>query len=454
MVQDLVLQDIKEALKFIEQEKVIVLEKTENSDLLPVGKPSDLEFFEKVFEPNGPFWSLYNELGLGTIPRSKYMHTIGGRMYFCKNVTDKYVYSVGMRKVYDFVDNKLVKKRPLNLDNILLLLLAPIDTLKHASSTIATAFKTNESLKDFLALSKEIKEFQASSDPVDVARSSQTLAISCMRFSFLSSIAYFLNVKLSDSDAWMNCELGNLVNILKDNNLEKAKSEYGFYSQSPYAISEPRYYEDDSNLLTMRDVPVPKNKYIRWRENCKFLVARCLAWRRMAYLEIGEESGLGDLVFFLTTGELSNAKNNRKLATSRQEKYLQYKKLDLPAHMILQNGKLVGEKTDEQIRGESVSVKNKISGTAIFVDTRADFEKDLDGKILISKSLKPDLVETYDRIVAVISESGGGLAHSAVIAREMNKVCIVQTKNISRINEGDLIEVDGKSGFIKITQNS
>ncbi|MBN2517254.1 MAG: hypothetical protein JXB14_00255 [Candidatus Altiarchaeota archaeon] len=453
MIPDFIRQEIEGSLKSLEYEKVIVLEETENSDLLPVGKPSELEFFERLFEPGGPSWKLYEDLGLGLSPTGSYMPVVGGRMYFCMNVIDKYIYSVGMKKKYDFKGNKLVRVRPINLDNILLLLSAPLDTFKHASSTVVTAFKTNEALKNFVKFSKESRKDWRTDfdDPLLVAEESLNKALKCMEFSFLSSIAYNLKIKLADSAAWSECELGELVDLLKGGDTKAAKERFGFYANNPYAISEERFLEDESGLKRMANVPVPRNSYIRWRENSKFLAARYLAMRRFAYLGIAKESKLDDLVFFLKTSELRDAKNNKTLAEQRKKKYATYLKLDLPAQLVLVDGKLVEGESDRQIHGMPVAGEARVTGKAVLVDSRSDFTKDLDGRILVSRTLSPELVEAYDKIIAVVSASGGALAHSAVIAREMNLPCIVQTKNFEGIKEGATLEVDGKTGLINLT---
>ena len=427
-----------------------VLEKTENSDLLPIGKASELEFFERVFAKDGPFWKTYVQLGLGAKPEEAYMYPISGRMYFAPSVTDKYIYTVGMQKELVFENGKLIRKRKLNLDNIILLLSAPIDTFKHASSTILAAFKANEYLKKFIDFSKDSKVGWNTgiNPPIKAAEDSLELALKCMEFSFISSIAYSLNIKLSDSPAWMECELESLLELLKSNNVGEAKKQFAFYASNPYAISEPHFIEDGSGLKAMTSTPIPKNKYLRWRENCKFLAARYLMKRRLAYLRVGEETGLGNLVFFLKTDELETA--DRKLAEERKAEFEKNLKKEFPPQYIFVDGSLVEQESDQQIHGQTVAAMTKLSGKAIFVNSKKDFEKDLDGKILVSKSLTPDLVELYDKVIGIVSETGGALAHAAVIAREMNFPCIVQTKNFDKIKEGDTIELDGTSGIITI----
>jgi len=454
MVTDIIKSEIEEALKSSGLHGVAILERTENSDLLEIAKPSEAEFFERLFDPGGQFWQVYRELRLGSKPQGKYMHLIGGRMYFCPQLTERYVYSIGMQKGYSFVGNRLVKRRRMDFDNIMLLLSAPFDTLKHASATIFTAFKTNESLKAFVDFSDKAKTLRGGEigDPIKVAEDSLKNALECMRFSFLSSIAYSLKIKLAPSPAWSECELEKLASLLKFGNRKKAEDDFGFYSQNPYAISNKRFSEDPSRLEDISGLPVPQNPYVRWRENCKFLAGRYLAIRRGAYLRIGRESGLGELVFFLKTSELGDAKFRKQVAEERKKRFMGYSQMELPQRFILVNGALIGEAAVGDMQGQSVAGQSKMSGRAVFVNSKSDYTKKLDGGIIISRTLMPDLVELYDKVLGVVSESGGGLAHAAVIAREMNLPCIVQAKGIEAVKEGDLIEIDGKSGSIRKLQ--
>lgn len=454
MATDLLEREIRGALQRLGG-GVVVLEKTENSDLLPIAKPSEAEFFERLFSADGIFFSLYHELSLGSKPHLPYLNFIAGRMYFCQNVADRHIYSVGMRKEFVIDGGKLVKKRRITLDNIMLLLSAPFDTFKQAYSSIVTAFKANESLRAFVEMSDSAKTGMSwdAADPCAVAEASLASALECMRLSFISSIAYSLRVKVGDSEAWTRCESEELQKMLVAETEKEAIKEYGYCARNPYAISEPRFSEDPSGFKEFALAPVPKNRYIRWRENCKFLAARFLAERRQAYLSIGKKSGLGDLVFFLRTSELSRAKEYRQTAEERKKLFLEYEKADLPPQILAVNGKLVGEAASAEIRGVPVAGHGKVTGRAAVANSRDDYAKDLDGKIIISKSLLPDLVELYDKILGVVSASGGTLAHAAVIAREMNMPCIVQAKNLERIKDGDLIELDGKSGLVVIKES-
>ncbi len=92
------------------------------------------------------------------------------------------------------------------------------------------------------------------------------------------------------------------------------------------------------------------------------------------------------------------------------------------------------------------------SGEAVFISSRADYSKSTKGKIILSDTFSPDLATICKGSLGVVSKVGGRLAHSAIIAREMNIPCIVQVSEFERIKEGQAIEIDGKKGQIRILE--
>lgn len=54
-----------------------------------------------------------------------------------------------------------------------------------------------------------------------------------------------------------------------------------------------------------------------------------------------------------------------------------------------------------------------------------------------------------------MTNEGGITTHAAIVSREMNKPCIVGTKNATQIlKDGDLVEVDADNGVIKILEKT
>jgi pyruvate,water dikinase len=76
-----------------------------------------------------------------------------------------------------------------------------------------------------------------------------------------------------------------------------------------------------------------------------------------------------------------------------------------------------------------------------------DLEK---GEILVAISTKPDYIIAMERAAAFVTDEGGITCHAAIVAREMNKPCIVGTKIATKVlKDGDLVEVDAEKGIVR-----
>ena len=66
----------------------------------------------------------------------------------------------------------------------------------------------------------------------------------------------------------------------------------------------------------------------------------------------------------------------------------------------------------------------------------------------------PDFIAGIKKAAAIVTNEGGILCHAAIVSREFGIPCIVGTKTATRlIKTGDLIEVDGNHGFVRIIKN-
>ena len=69
--------------------------------------------------------------------------------------------------------------------------------------------------------------------------------------------------------------------------------------------------------------------------------------------------------------------------------------------------------------------------------------------ILVTPFVTPVLAPLLINAKALILEYGGITAHGASVAREFGIPCVVQIP-ISKIQDGDLVEVDGSAGTVAI----
>jgi phosphohistidine swiveling domain-containing protein len=77
------------------------------------------------------------------------------------------------------------------------------------------------------------------------------------------------------------------------------------------------------------------------------------------------------------------------------------------------------------------------------------------GDILIAETTSPELMPACRKAGGIITDQGGMLSHAAIVSRELNIPCIVGTGNATeRIKEGDIIELDGVKGEVRIIERA
>ena len=111
---------------------------------------------------------------------------------------------------------------------------------------------------------------------------------------------------------------------------------------------------------------------------------------------------------------------------------------------------LDGELENKEIKGK-VAHPGKVSGVARVVKKSSECESLNEGEILVTYMTTPDFVPYMKKASAIVTEEGGITCHAAIVARELNKPCVIGTKNVmSAIKNGDRIEVDANNGIVKI----
>jgi pyruvate,water dikinase len=77
------------------------------------------------------------------------------------------------------------------------------------------------------------------------------------------------------------------------------------------------------------------------------------------------------------------------------------------------------------------------------------------GDILVAPTTAPAWTPLFATAAAVVTDTGGVLSHSAVVAREYRIPAVVGAAIATTvIQDGDLIEVDGDGGVVRIVQGS
>lgn len=102
-----------------------------------------------------------------------------------------------------------------------------------------------------------------------------------------------------------------------------------------------------------------------------------------------------------------------------------------------------------------VAQSGKATGKVVLVKTYHDIKHVEEGDVLVANTTHPTYLPGMKKAVAFVTNEGGIISHAAIVAREMQKPCIVGTKNATLVlQNGDLIEVDGNSGEVRILKRS
>lgn len=104
----------------------------------------------------------------------------------------------------------------------------------------------------------------------------------------------------------------------------------------------------------------------------------------------------------------------------------------------------------KEIKGRPASV-GKAKGRVVIVNCVSDLKKVKKGDILVSITTHPDYVPAMQKATAIVTDEGGITCHAAIVSRELKKLCIVGTKNATKIlKDGDLVEVNGDEGVVNV----
>jgi phosphohistidine swiveling domain-containing protein len=110
-----------------------------------------------------------------------------------------------------------------------------------------------------------------------------------------------------------------------------------------------------------------------------------------------------------------------------------------------------GEDTIEGVVKGLPAAAGIAEGIACVVTGPEDFDKVKSGDILVCIMTNPAWVVLFSQIKAVVTDTGGVLAHTAVVAREFGLPGVVGTGDATyRIKDGDRLRVNGSTGTVEI----
>jgi pyruvate,water dikinase len=208
------------------------------------------------------------------------------------------------------------------------------------------------------------------------------------------------------------------------------------------------------------------------RENLRYERTRAFGIVRKLFLEIGKcfySEGIIDNerdIFYLEKQEIfsfiegtSVTQNLKALISLRRREFAKYEAQESPSERFATYGPVYHandfftlEKV-EPITGDLKGIGCSPGKVRGIVKVVSDINEagSMNGAILVTSSTDPGWTVIFPGCSGVIVERGSLLSHSAIVCREMGKPCIVSvTGLLKRLKTGDEIEMDGRTGEIKI----
>jgi phosphohistidine swiveling domain-containing protein len=205
--------------------------------------------------------------------------------------------------------------------------------------------------------------------------------------------------------------------------------------------------------------------FIALREENRYHYAMSATLLRRHILEIGRrfaERGILEEqhdIFFLTMTEikklLSGEKGDfKKVVDERKSERERNSRYHVPDFFV-------GEFKPEMVKDNIRELKKVFTGYAAssgivqgitrIIHSPEEFGKFKAGEILVAPTTDPMWSTLFPIAKAVVTEMGGVLSHASIVAREYGTPCVVNVQGIiDALEDGDLIEVDGKSGLVRI----
>ena len=169
-------------------------------------------------------------------------------------------------------------------------------------------------------------------------------------------------------------------------------------------------------------------------------------------------------IFYLTKKEIFSGNPDlfAEITEKRKADYTGF--YDLPAYSrIIFSGKEFDKTAIRTDKVSRVSSEDKtlygtpssagiVKGEAVIVKDACN-PPDTKGKIIVAKMTDPGWVFLLSNSKGIISEKGSLLSHTAIISRELKIPAVVGVKNVSEIiKDGDIIELNGNNGAIRICE--
>jgi len=164
-------------------------------------------------------------------------------------------------------------------------------------------------------------------------------------------------------------------------------------------------------------------------------------------------------VLFMTKGELrqyfirGKVPANQELVKRRKRSVLAFKKVTMRLYIgndaQLVEAALISRPQEGFLKGMP-AYPGIVKGVARVIFDPSKIKRFDKGDILVAPMTRPEYLPLMKKASAFVTDTGGMLAHAAIIAREMKKPCVIGTKIATRVfKDGDMVEVDATKGVVR-----
>jgi phosphohistidine swiveling domain-containing protein len=218
----------------------------------------------------------------------------------------------------------------------------------------------------------------------------------------------------------------------------------------------------------------------RQREAVRSEATRSSIVIRAFALRVGELTGVGEDVFFLTMDEvlslLAGDDSARRFLPARKETYERYRALPPYPTIIVgrfdpfawaadpkrrsdifnANAPLTPHDADTTniIKGFAGAL-GVVEGTVRRLDRLEDSDQLQPGEILVTMMTNIGWTPLFPRLAAIITDLGAPLSHAAIVARELGIPAVVGCGDATiRLKTGDRVRVDGGKGCVVVLEHA
>ena len=186
------------------------------------------------------------------------------------------------------------------------------------------------------------------------------------------------------------------------------------------------------------------------REESLYLIEMCYGLARRSAFELAKRFPQlfekADDIRYLTLNEVYELPDN----ITELKELISVRKFNRQKNEVLWSGFSIGTKASNQNTLNGVSGNGgRCRGRVRKILTQQEFDKMQPGDILLCRYTDPSWTPLFVLASAVISDTGGPLSHSAIVAREYNIPAVLGIGNATDLLEdGDEVFVDGSSGKV------